>query len=372
MPSPDLSPFIDLSLNDETAQTLYEASQDNFLANVPDWIPREANIEVLLMEALSVQIAELIYSINRVPNSVVEGLVALQGLERDAGAPPTTTLTFTMVDDAGYAIPPGTSVLVESGESQMTFVTTALYTVPVGSTSGTISAVGSIYTSDMNGITSADCFLVNSLIYIDEVVLGSAIVNGADAETDANYFARATALFQRMTTTLILPSHFTSYALSNNVYRATTIDNWDPDDSGSVPGSSGGHVTVVVYGTNAVLSAPTKAALQAGMDASSAANLVVHVVDAVVKTVNVAVTVKALPDWATEDVQANVTAALSSYLSIDTWDWSSTLFRNNLIAVISYAEGVSYVSTLTTPSTDLVWTTYGNLAKLGTCTVTVI
>jgi len=373
MPSPDLSPFIDLSLNDATAQSLFEKSQVRFLELVPEWIARESNIEVLLMEALSLQVSELVYAINRVPNNVVQGLLALQGQIRDAGAAPTVNLAFTMVDDAGYVIPAGSQVLVESGEIQMIFTTTALLNIPALSTTGSVESVGTDLSSLLNGISSAELSLINGLIYVAEVTLFSTIVGGLDAESDVEYFARATALFQRMTTTLILPSHFVTYALGvAGVFRAYVLDNYDSTDSGAVPGDSGGHVTVSVYGEVAALSNPAKESIEVAMEALSVANLFVHVQDAVINTVDVTVTVQGLPDTDPYTVQASVVSALTSYLSTAKWDWSDTVLRNNLIAVITNVVGVSYVVTLTVPAADVTFLTFGNLAVLGTCIVTVV
>jgi hypothetical protein len=95
------------------------------------------------------------------------------------------------------------------------------------------------------------------------------------------------------------------------------------------------------------------------------------VVDPTVTPVDVAVTVHRYDDWLAADVAANVDAALHEYLNTDAWDWSPTVRRNELLALVDGVDGVRYVEALATPAADVALPGAAPLASSGSVAVTV-
>lgn len=373
MPSPDIRPYVDLTLYDKDPQEIFEDAKTALATNLPGWIPREGNTEVLLLEALAMEVAETVFAINRVPASILETLLKLFNVDRSAGTAPVVVLKFNMVGTAGYLIPQGTEVrmTLDGGLEDLIFSTVTDLTIAPGSSNGTVNAVGNRFTADGNNVaTSTYLELLDSIIFVDSVQLDSFVTAGEDPETDQEYFARAVARFGRLSDTLVLPAHFTSYTLENPTYkRAFTIDNWD--GTGSTPGTVGGHVTVAVYGNGVANSTGEKNALQASLEAISLANLTIHVIDPTITAVNVTATVKAKLGYNTSDVQTAVVAALNSYLDPMTWEWGTTVRRFELVSLMDQVEGVDYVVSVGTPASDVTLTGNAPLADAGTLTITV-
>jgi uncharacterized phage protein gp47/JayE len=373
MPSPDATPYVDLTVYDKDEQDLYEDAELRLSTALPTWVPREGNTEVLLMETLAAQVAEGVYTINRLPSGIMEALLLLFGVERDNGSPPVATLTFTMVNTLGYTIAAGTEARLDlpGGLESIVFTTMTDLVIAPGNSSGTVSATGDRFTDDANNIaTNTALELLDSVIYVNSVVLTAITTGGSEPEDDDAYFTRGATRFSRLSDTLVLPRHFTAYALENaSVVRATTLDNWD--GSGGAPGDDPGHVTVAVYGNGTTLSGPVKAALQTEMENLALTNLVVHVIDPTVTTVNVTATVRALPGYTQAEVQASVVAALNAYLDPGAWEWGTTVYRNELITLISNVEGVDRTESLTTPASDTALSGYATLVDAGTITITV-
>lgn len=142
------------------------------------------------------------------------------------------------------------------------------------------------------------------------------------------------------------------------------------NSTGGPVGDFPGYIAVAVLGSGgAFLASADKSALQSTLAAQSQANLAVNVIDPTITNVTVTATVHPLVGFTTAQVQANVAAALTAYLSPDTWLWSATVRRNKLIQVIEDAAGVDYLTTLTAPAADLTLAGVAPLAKFDTTSV---
>jgi hypothetical protein len=447
MTSPDAQGYVDLSLYDSTPGVLVDRALLAATTRLPQWQPREGNTELVLLEALAVEVSELIYSVNRVPSAVLDGLLLLYGVERSLGTRPTATVTFTLTAPADYQLPAGTTVRLELGgeEEPLDFTTDAAVVVPTGSTSVTTAVTGSRATDVANNEPAGTALsMVTPIPYVDSVVLASAVIGGTGPEDDIAYRNRGAQRLARLVSTLVLPEHFTADALETvGVFRARTLDNFDAATSneqqtvtitggptggtftltfggqttaaitfdaavtfvgrlgsqnvalmtvtsaltgGTSPavtvtetragggGTRAGYVSIAVLGTNgARLSAAAKADIQSRLDSRAQANLAVQVIDPGINAVDVTATVRALPGYTAADVTANVTAALDAFLSPDTWPWSATVRRNDLIALLETAEGVDYLLAghPTVPAGDVTLTGAAPLADLGTVALTV-
>lgn len=372
--SPDVRGYVDLTLFDRDAQAIFDAALTDALYKLPGWVPLEGNTEVVLLEALALEVSELVFAVNRIPGAVAEVLLRLFGLTLDLGVVATATVTFNLSDLLGHEVPAATRLRLAVGGGETRDLTTTVgLVVPPGSSSGTVAASFVLAGTRPHGqAAGAVLTVLDSLAFVDSAVLATTPVNGRDAETSQGFLDRGVSHLSRLVTTLVLPTHFTDAALTYTyVFRATALDNYDPGQAGAV-GTHPGHVTVAVSGPNGgIVSEANKTLLLAELEAAALVNLAVHPVDPTVTAVAVTTTVKALPGFLAATVQANVTAVLDAFLNPDTWPWSGTVRYNELIARIDSAAGVDYVASLTAPAADVVLAGVAPLADLGTVTVTV-
>ncbi|KWW97391.1 Phage baseplate (plasmid) [Carbonactinospora thermoautotrophica] len=372
--SPDTPGYVDLALYDADEQELVSRALADATLKLPGWVPREGNTEVVLIESLALIVGELVYAINRVPATVLEGVLALYGLQRDPGKPTTGRVRFTLSDMLGHMIPAGTrlrATVAATGET-VDLETVEPLEVLFGATSGEVDVTGVEVGDAGNGIAAGTVLeLVDAVPYVDRVELVTALAGGADPEPDDAYYGRGSALLSRLVSTLVLPSHFTAAALAHtSVKRAMTIDLYDPGQAGN-PGDHQGHVTVAVADANGnPLSSSVKNEVEASLTAKALAGLRVHVVDPTITTVDVTVTIT-VTGTDTAGVQTAVADAIRGYLSPSTWAWGGTVHRNELISLIDRVEGVGRVVDITTPAGDVALAGVAPLAQAGTVTVNV-
>lgn len=367
MTSPDVRPYVDLTLLDVTPDQLAEAAIAVLAGQLPGWQPREGNVEVMLLEANAAITAELVAAVNRMPGAVLETLLRLFGADRSLGYPATATVTVQMADALGHTLPAGTRfrLAIDDTVDPVDFALDNDLVIPGASSSGTAEVTALTATPNANGTAAATPLQILDPIGAVSAVLASSPVGGSNPEDGAAFLERATALLGRLTSTLVLPDHFTARALEQapTVYRATTIDRYDADTETA---DTNGHVTVAVAGpAGTEVDAGERETLRTLLAAQALASLTIHVIPATITPVAVYahIAVKAGADPAA--TFAAVEAALEDYLNPDTWGWSGTVRRNELISVVDRADGVDYVVELYDaegdPWVDLELTGVGNL-----------
>ena len=374
--SPDYTQYIDLTLFDKSPADILAVGISTFRSRGTDWIPSETNLEMVLMEAFAIEISEIIFTVNRLPESMMQTLLSLYQVTRYAGSPPSVYLTFTAMDDTGYTIPGNTEVILPLSNGEfMSFFTNSPLTIVASATTGTIQATATEYTNIANGIDIGTSLqIIDALIGIDSVESASIVAGGVLPETVESWISRGIQRFQRLVDTLVLPSHFVQAALENPaVVRANAIDNYDPNaDPPGVPGDHEGFITVVVYGDNAPLTNDQQVALKATLTASGVTNIVVNLIDPTLTEVDITVSVKVVNGYNTTAVTAAVSERLQTYLSPNTWPWAGTVRRNEIISIVDQVPGVEYVDTLTTPAADITLSEGDTLTTPGTITVTTV
>lgn len=365
--------YTDLSLYDTDVVRLVQRAVSDITSKFPEWAPLEGSMEMVLLEAFSMMVAETVYAANRVPGIVMEDILGLYGLVRDAGEFPQVDATFTVSDNGQVRpIPAGTRILVRSQlGTSMVFATNAEVQLAGGVTTATVLCVGDTRTSAYNGVTGLTAELLDSVAYVEKVQLAGTVTIGRDEETLQSYLDRGAALMSRLTSTLVRADQFATAAMEDtNVVRAISVDLYDPTQN--PPTGHAGHVTVAVLGQNGAVLTPTqKTALETRLEGQAVAMLDVHVVDASVTQVDVTVDVVPVEGWLDDDVKTSVTNTLDKYLDPASWSFGGTVYYNELISIIDHAPGVQRVISLTAPSGDLVLTGVGPVADLGTATVTV-
>lgn len=450
MPSPDIRDFIDLTLYDLESQSIYLSSLDYARVALPEFQPVEGSIETVLMQAVAIQIAELVRSINRLPGGVVQVLLQLFDVQRLEGSSPATMIKISGATSTSYTIPVGTrffyqsvtdtvplvletdtsvalthSKFVSTGSvtsGTATLITTTPHGFVVGETitmggtnsasfndafvvtsveslysfsfvfagtqpsdysiavatpsathpaTGYVNATGTTITEVFNGLAAGTSLDLLSVVpQIASATLATAVSGGQDTETDSQYFARASANLARANMSLVTADNYTQWALSSgaytDVYRAKTLDATNASRDAS-PGS----VLLLVApidstpdnmfdglgdGSIAINGAGWgyKDEIRISALELSHPNLSVYVSDPLLVTVSISASVRNTASKSGIEASTAVKDALSSFISPNTWDWSSTLRYNDLIArvantvdaegepVVTYVESVGY------------------------------
>lgn len=373
--SPDISQYVDLRVYDKDPTDILRTALTELQSRLPGWTPREDNTEVMLLEALAVEISEAVYAINRLPNSVMTALMRLYGIERDAGAFATTTVEFQVVNSMGYTIPARTRLLLppDQGYGSTVFETTAALSIPYGYTSGTVPVQATEVTDIVNGVPPATPFQVlDQLQYVNSVVNTETVLGGRAPEADKEWFNRGVQRFGRLTDTLVTPKHFELAALEDvRVRRSRALDNYDPTVGTGSPGDHPGHLTLALYGDGGIMPAEEKQAVIDSFTTRKFAPLILHTVDPIITTINVNVRVKPNAGYTNERVVDSVATAVRGFLNTDVWPWKATLYYNELMGVIAELPEVDYVTNLIEPNHDIILSGAAPLANLGTINVSI-
>jgi uncharacterized phage protein gp47/JayE len=377
MASPDFSEYITLPLNDRDPQDVFDDAIVNLKSYFPEWTPREGNMEVLLLEALALEVAEAIFAINRLPDAIAEILLSMLDIERFSGTPPKVDIRFELGITTGTTIPAGvTAVLsLDEGYEPIIFTIDNELVIPPGVTSGIVSATGDRYTSDANGIVSGTLLEVqDALTYVNYAKTNSIVTGGIDPEEDIEFLTRGVQRMERLTTTLLLPRHFETAALESPlIKRAKAIDNYnsvaDIEKNGPV-GNDPGYIAVAVYSENEAVPTAEKDRLQAFFDVNSMANLVVTIIDPTVTPIDISAEIHVENGALDSDVIDAVEAALIEHFNTEVWPWSEKVRRNEIISIITNVPGVDYVESVTEPDQDITLPGVANLVKTGVLNIT--
>lgn len=341
MPSPDQSTYSSLVLYDKSAYDIIQQALLDASVKLGNFAPKVGTLEMALLESLALQVSEMIFAINRLPDGVMEVLMGNFGIVRLLGAPPQAQILITAVDTVGYAIPAGLQFrLDDGGGNSIVFLSDSPTAIAPGSLSVSVNATATTNTDLFNANPiGTSVAVISPTTFINFAQLNSVVSGGAGPETDDAWRSRVVSLLQSLSSVLVLADHFTNFALDDpSVYRAFTKDNYN------VTTSAEGHVTVAVADSSGdALSTPAKTSLQDAMQARALASLTVHVVDPNFNEIDVTVAVTSKPGFSTTVVQASITDALNNYLSPITWQWDATVRINELISLVDQVTGVDYV-----------------------------
>ena len=390
MPSPDFSSYIDLTIYDKQPSEIYDAAIAYARTALPEWTPVAGSIESAVLQAAAQMTGEVSAAINRLPNGLLEGLLQLLGVTRNAGTRPTGTVDIVTIDDAGYTLEAGTLFgYVDSSDPDnpvlYPFTTDDTVYVSQGSSSASVAITGSAAVLYPELPSGTILQALSQISFIDSLELNADLSAGADPETDSEYLTRATAKLESYNQALVLPSQYEAYVLSSysNIYRCKAYSRVDPSNDDIADALVNGYLTLYVCGLNgASLGSTARTTIEDDLENRSVAGLVITAKNAPVVAVTVTVTVVKETGYLSSDVQTNVEDALNAYLHPDYWDWSENIYYNELISLIDQVAGVKRVSslTLTDPSSgtnftvldtiNLAFVKYGALPRV-TATVTV-
>jgi hypothetical protein len=450
MPSPDVRPYVDLTLFDENAQAIYLRALDYARIALPEYQPREGTIESVLLQAFAREVQEAILSINRLPGAMTEVLLRLLDVARNTGTRATATVKFTGQTTTDFVVPSGTRLYYQTtpdstpllletttsisatwvklissisqtsttitvttstrhglsvgdlvtisgtGVTQLNVTNRAVQTVSANgltftltSTSGTFSSTSgtvtppsttpatgfvpvqtSTITGDFNGLPTGTTLRVLSVVpAIGAAELATTLTGGITAETDTEYFSRATSTLSRLTAGLVTTGQIEQYIVSSgnfpDAYRVKAANN---TSAGRVSNLSSRTLVAVAPIDASETNLLTGVGNGSVTPTSASYGILDSIYDGVVERIHAAVTTSvthpalitlrvtaavSLPDGLiATDVQNACISALQSYMSPNTWDWSQFVRENEII--VQLRNTTLNVGTLTYPATTFV------------------
>ena len=212
MASPDFSPYVDLTIYDKAPGDIYfDAISYAQTVALPEFNPRAGSIEDALLQAFSYASSELVGSLNRIPDGLMEGILNLYGFTRIQSISARLTIEIEMYSDAGTTIPAGALFSYDAEGETLFFATVANLVIDPSETTGSVEAE-CLTTGTIGAIV--DGTLLTPISGVAGVVSASSVgtmTQGQDDETDISYFTRGAAFLA---------------SRSNSVATATQMQNF--------------------------------------------------------------------------------------------------------------------------------------------------
>ena len=368
--SPDVSSYVDLTVHDEDPVAILNDILSSARGLLPGWQPEAGQIEVVLSEAFANRTSQLAATINRLPSATTEVLLQLFGLTRSDGTKATATIDLTMyASDTLYA---GTRFMYYDRNEARSYIFTLDEDFTGTSGTGlavTAESVGAAYNSGTSVGESLALLTAND--NFSAAAFATNPSDGADAETDSEYFTRGTTLLASYTSASTTASQIKYYVASNKTY-ANRVEVYnrrryrDRDTTATDYGSHDGYALVAVGGN---VSTAASATAQVPVSTSNlsdlyesltdrvASGLTIDVMSAELASVSVTATVVKTSGSVASVVKTAVENAIKGYFDPNYWDWSTnTVRKNELISLIDGVAGVDYVSSLTLDGQTLIGT----------------
>ena len=296
------------------------------------------------------------------------------------------TLASVVVDDALTALAPlekaNPVVLAVGNEgTSFTYASATSGTIAATDTSGTVTYAQVADAIDPYGFVPVVALipgyafiakgttlgLLSRSLEISSVRLATDLDGGLDAETDAMYFQRASAVLGRMTSALVTADQIAQYVASmpefGYVYRVRAINNCTAERVVDAPGSA--LVVVAKLGaTNSVQIAESAlTAITDAIDPLTHPALAVAADNAQLLYVDAAVTVVPEAGFTSTQVEAACADVLRAFFDPNTWNFENIVHHSLVASALSNVEidgrrAVQYVTSIALTVSD------GNFASL--------
>jgi hypothetical protein len=229
MASPDFSDYIDLTSNDLQPDEIYNSAIDYARIALPEFAPRSGTVEDAVLQATSYMAGVTSGAINRLPNGLMEGIMRLIGVVRKEATFGSVDVEFTLSGDE-LTVPAETIVYYQTTDGDITvqypFILGADTTAAAGE-----SVVTATLTSQVGGVlpfitTGTVLSLAQASTVVLSAATASAVVQGARAETESEYFNRATTYLESLSSCLSTAKQVENYILANysEVHRCKVYD----------------------------------------------------------------------------------------------------------------------------------------------------
>lgn len=231
MASPDFSEYIDLTVNDLQPSDIYSLAREYALISLPEFDPRTGSVEDAMLQAMAYVSGLVTGAVNRLPNSLIEGMLRIMGVYRLESTFASGAVIFSAIDNSGLTIPAETQVgYYETTDDQVVlhiFETTASVTIASGDTQSASTQIKAINSGAKPVIADGTVLTILSpIVKLIDAEFDGTLVQGAETETDAEFFSRARTYLGSLSRSLATASQTTDYILTNysDTYRVETYD----------------------------------------------------------------------------------------------------------------------------------------------------
>lgn len=221
----DFSEYINLTVHDKDAGTLYREMIEVARAVMPDFNLRRGTLEDALFQSCAYLAATATNSINRVPNGIMQGIVSLMGYERPIGTRATATATVVLYGTTGEIIPSGTEFRYRYTNTTAGYETDYLFVtsedtviVDAGTPTGVINLVSGQF-GEMPVPTVGESTLMPLSIDTNiNTVTFTTFQNGTNPLTDQEYLSSAKTFLESISTTFVTAKQLEAAILVNFPY----------------------------------------------------------------------------------------------------------------------------------------------------------
>lgn len=372
--------YLDLPIEVD-ADVLKDEAVATIEAAIPGWEAAPGNLETILIEAIAEMASEQAAVAAQVPSAIFRAFGnKLVGLPPIDGVEAIGSSTWTLTDSLSHTIPAGTFITV----GDVAFQTSSEVTVPVGSTNAVIPIVAVDAGEQGNNLTG-EATVVDTLAFVDTVVITGVTSGGVNAETDDEYLARLVEELSLMAPRPIVPTDFEVLARRiAGVERALAVDGFNP--VGSTYNNERMIAVASVDEFGEAVSGTIKSQVGAYLDSLREVNFVVNTIDPTYTTINVTATITILPGFDEATTLAVAIAAVQDYLNPANWGrvtsgdgqferpWVNTTKVGylNIAEVIKRSQGVAFIDSLTVNggTSNVTLTGAAPLTRAGTIAIT--
>jgi len=337
--------YLGVVVDDRDPQAIFDSMAAALATARPDVELRNGDLATVLLEVFATASADVIYAVNRVLGALVETVLVSYGVERDLGAAATGSLALTFDGAVTVTVAAGTQFLADDGSAVV-----AVRDTPITSASSAtvdveeaVPGVGALLTAGQ-AMSPA-----SGIPRLSTCTLSAALAGGRPAEDDPAFFARVATRQRRVTSSLVVDTHFVARALEDpRVGRAAAIDRWDTGTSSLVDG----HMTVAVYGRGVALASDVLTDIDTYMNAESASILTVHVIPAVLVPVDITAGITVASGFTSSDTTERCEQVLAEWLAWTNAGFGQTVTPTAIEAVLANVPGVS-AAVVTLPTGDV-------------------
>ena len=179
MPSPDVSPYVDLTLFDVSSQQIYLDALRYARIVLPEYEPVEGSIETVMLQAMALEVQNLVTSINRLPSGVVQALLGILGIPRVDGDASTAVAKITAATNQSVFLNAGIKFFYNGFTEPLVLASTESVTLSryrqLSSLSRSSGGIITATTSTYHGFTASN---IGESVTISTQVGSASAMNG--------------------------------------------------------------------------------------------------------------------------------------------------------------------------------------------------
>ena len=368
----DFSPYVNMRIYDKQPSEIYLNAVEIAQMNIPQFELRVGTIEDSIFQAMAYMTALSVGHINALPNRLMEGVLAMMGMQRTNGSNATLTVSIELLTYNGTTIPVGSTFVHETsifGEVITTYyqvdgtvtiddVIQDPEAVPATPLPTALVKLMAIDVGTVPTVTAGDSLTVLNLnAQVNSVTAQNDFIQGDEPEDDGEYLARGVTFLGSLSEALVGANQIERYIASSypEVRRVKVYDLTDGELDDSISGDAApGYTTAYVYGNSASLNILQKVAIQRDIVNKSIAGLSVKVLGSRIVYPEVSASVAIENSMSITTASTSIATALKDYLNPLYFPNSEPAIRKNgLIGILSKLPSVLYVSGMDLSSADM-------------------